>query len=152
MITIAVLVVSSQKMFADLCDYLGEEIVVLHIEGCASIVDFRDVIGKTVKVVMYDGVDDESVETVVRMVKAEALALPHSCDYDLSKCTFEKTVTNTCPTLLVLVVSRLVSNGELNKSAVTISQCIQQHISNPQIIPLLVLLGSGIVNLVVQHS
>ena len=69
------------------------------------------------------------VETVVRRVKAEVLALPRSNDYDLSQFTFEKTVANIYPTLLALV-SQLVSNGELNKSAVTISQCIQQHMSN----------------------
>ena len=62
-------------------------------------------------------------------MKAEVLALPRSNDYDLSQFTFEKTVANTSPTLLALV-SQLVSNGEFNKSAVTISQCIQQHISN----------------------
>ena len=54
------------------------KIVVLHIEGCASIVGFRNV-GKTVKYV-----DDESVDIVVRRMKAEALALPRSNDYDLS--------------------------------------------------------------------
>ena len=58
-----------------------------------------------------------------------ALALTRSNDYDLSQFTFEKTVANTCPTLLALV-SQLVSNGELNKSAVTILQGTQQHISN----------------------
>ena len=62
-------------------------------------------------------------------MKAEVLALPGSNDYNLSQFTFEKTVANTSPTLLALV-SQLVSNGELNKSAVTLSQCIQQHISN----------------------
>ena len=72
---------------------------------------------------IYDGVDDESVETVVRIVKAEVIALPRSSDYDLCQFTFEKTVANTSPNLLALV-SQLVSNGELNKSAVTISQCI----------------------------
>ena len=129
-ITIAVQVVSSQRKKCSLiCDYLGENIVVLHIEGCASIVSFRDVVGKTVKMVKYDGVDDESVETVVRRVKAEVLALPRSNDYGLSQFTFEKTGANTSPALLALV-SQLVSNGELNKSAVIISQCIQQHISN----------------------
>ena len=117
---------TKKKMLANLCDYFGEKIVVLHIEGCASIVGFRDVVGKTVKMVKYDGVDDESVEIVVRRVKAEVLALPRSNDYDLSYFTFEKTIY---PTLLALV-SQLVSNGELNKSAVTTSQCIQQHISN----------------------
>ena len=101
----------------------------IHIEGCASIVGFTDGVGKTVKVVKYDGVDEESVETVVHRLKAEALALHRSYDYDLSQFAFEKTVANTCPTLLALV-SQLVSNGEFNKSAVTISQCIQQHISN----------------------
>ena len=95
----------------------------------ASIVGLRDVVGKTVKMVKYGGVDDDIVETVVRRVKAEALPLPRSNDYDLSQFTFEKIATNTCPTLLALV-SQLVSNGGLNKSALTISQCIQQHISN----------------------
>ena len=118
---------TKNKMLANLCDYFGDNIVVLYIEGCASIVGFRDVVGKTVKMVKYDGVGDESVETVVCRVKAEVLALPRSNDYDLSQ--FEKTVANTSPTLLALV-SQLVSIGELNKSAVTISQCIQQHISN----------------------
>ena len=105
--------VSSLAMLANLCDYFGEEIVVLHIEGCASIVGFTDGVGKTVKVVKYDGVDDESVETVVRRVKAEALALHRSNYYDLSQFTFEMTVANICPTLLALV-SQLVSNGEFN--------------------------------------
>ena len=84
------------------------KIVVLHVEGCASIVGFRDVVGKTVKMVKYDGVDDESVETVVRRVKTEVLALPRSNDYGLSQFTFEKTVAHTAPTLLALV-SQLVS-------------------------------------------
>jgi len=81
---------------------------------------------------IYDGVDDESVVTVIRIVKAEVIALPRSSDYDLSQFTFEKTVANASPTLLALV-SQLVYNGELNISAVTISQCIQQHISNSTI-------------------
>jgi len=79
--------------------------------------------------VKCDGIDDGSVETVVRRVKAAVLALHRSNDYDFSQFTFEKTVANIYPTLLALV-NQLVSNGELNKSAVTISQCIQQHISN----------------------
>ena len=51
----------------------------------------------------YDGVDDESVETVVRRVKAAALAQSRIYDYDLSNFTFEKTVANIYPTLLALV-------------------------------------------------
>jgi len=70
-----------------------------HVTQIAYIVGFRDV-GKPVKMVKYDGVDDDIVETV---------ALPRSNDYDLSQFTFEKIVANTCPTLLALV-SQLVSN------------------------------------------
>ena len=62
------------------CFCFGDEIVVLHIDSCASIVGFRDVVGKTVKVAKYDG--------LVRIVKAAALALRCSCDYDLSQFTF----------------------------------------------------------------
>jgi len=82
---------TTKKMLANLWEYFGEKIADLHSESCTSILGFRDVVGKTVKMVMYDGVDDESVETVVRRVKAEALALPRSNDYDLSQFTFEKT-------------------------------------------------------------
>ena len=38
---------TKKNMLANLCDYFGEKIVVLHIEGCASILGFRDVVGKT---------------------------------------------------------------------------------------------------------
>ena len=100
-----------------------------HVTQIAYIVGFRYVVGKTVKMVKYDGVDDDNVETIVRKVKAEALAIPRSNDYYLSQLTVEKIVANICPTLLALV-SQLVYNGELNKSAVIISHCIQQHISN----------------------
>jgi len=43
-----------------------------HMTQIASIVGLRDVVGKTVKMVKYGGVDDDIVETVVRRVKAEA--------------------------------------------------------------------------------
>ena len=97
-------------------------------------------------------VDDDSVETVVRRVNAEVLALPRSNDFDLNQFTFEKIVANTCPTLLALV-SQLVSNRELNKSTVglTISQCIQQHISNSTNQTKPQLLWSCIINLVVRN-
>ena len=92
---------TKKQMRGNHCDYFGGEIVVLHIEGCASIVGFTDVVGKTVKLFKYDCEDDESVDTVVHRVKA--LALHRSNDYDLSQFTFQKTVANTCPTLLALV-------------------------------------------------
>ena len=97
-----------------------------HVTQIASSVA---IVGKTVKMVKYGGVDDDIVETVVRRVKAEALALPRSNDYYLSQFTFEEIVANTCPTLLAFV-SQLVYTRELNKSAVTMSLCIQQHIYN----------------------
>lgn len=118
---------TKKQMLANLTDHFGDEIVMLHVEGCASILGFRDYIGKSVKLVRDENVNKVHVDSVVRMVKSEVKAASY-CDYDLSEFTFEKTVASSSPTLLALV-SQLVSNGEVNKVSVSITQCIQQHIT-----------------------
>ena len=72
--------------------------------------------------------DDDDIDRVVRRLKAEASNIPLPRDYDLNNFRHEKAVQDTSATLLSLI-SRLVSNGETSKASLTLSQCIQQHIS-----------------------
>ncbi len=46
--------------------------IVLNIEGCASIVGFQDYISTTFKVTKLDSVDEEKEDELVRKIKTEA--------------------------------------------------------------------------------
>ena len=73
--------------------------------------------------------ENDDVAKVVRRVKAEVREIPQPREYyDLSDFTFSKTVADTSETLLRLV-SALVSDGNVTKPSLTISQNMQPHIS-----------------------
>ena len=69
--------------------------------------------------------ENDDVAKVVRRVKAEVREIPLPREYDF---TFSKIVADISETLLRLV-SSLVSDGNVTKPSLTISQTIQQHIS-----------------------
>ena len=121
---------SRKQMLATLVEYFGEEIIILHLEGCSSIVGFRAYVGKTLKVVQQskDPDTEGDVDSLVRRIQGEvnSIALPH--DYDLNSFQYDNIVQDTSASLLTFV-SRLVSDGETSKVSLTLSQCIQQHIS-----------------------
>ena len=119
-----------KQMLLYLTEYFGEEIVVLHLEGCSSVVGFRKFVGKTLKLVKLSETSDvdDDVNRLVRMVKAEVRNIPLHRDYDLTIFQYENTIQDTSPTLLAFV-SSLVSNGETSKPSLALSQCIQQHVN-----------------------
>ena len=120
----------SKQMMANLLDYFDERIVILNSEGCASVVAFRKFITRIMKLVTQTNDDDEKyVDRVVRKVRSEVKAIVKCNDYDLNQFTYTKTCESTSETLLTLI-SQLVSKGEKNKAALTIAQCIQQHITS----------------------
>ena len=47
-----------KQLFTKLVTSLGNDVIVLNIEGCASIVGFREYISKTFKVTKLDSVDE----------------------------------------------------------------------------------------------
>jgi len=49
---------SRRQMFQNLTNYLGNDIVVIRMEGCASVVGFRHLVGKSLKLVEVDSVDE----------------------------------------------------------------------------------------------
>ena len=116
---------TQKQIFTKLGTYLGGDVVIHTIEGCASIVGFRELIGKMLKVTKVDTVDEEKEDALVRKITTEAHGIPcNNRAYDLGDFTHDKTKQQTSATLLRLV-SKLVSKGEVTKASLSLSQSIQ---------------------------
>ena len=61
-----------KQLFTKLVTSLGNDVIVLNIEGCTSIVGFRDYISKTFKLTKLDSVNEEKEDKLVRKNKTEA--------------------------------------------------------------------------------
>ena len=58
-------VLTRKQMFTQLLTHLGDDIIVLHLEGCASVVGFSELVGRIVKVVKVDTVDEEEEDGII---------------------------------------------------------------------------------------
>ena len=91
---------SRKQMLVNLCDYFGDEVVVLSVEGCDTIVGFRMFVAKSLKMAKMSGIgENDDVAKVVRRVKAEVRKIPQPREYDLSDFPFSNTVADTSETL-----------------------------------------------------
>ena len=119
-----------KQMFNKLTKHLGEDIIILRMEGCETVVGFRNFIGKTLKIVKDNSVDEDHVDAVVRLIRNEAKSMQYNNSaYDLSEFTYNKVVENTSATLL-RVISELVANGKVNQKSLSLTQAVQSHITN----------------------
>ena len=55
---------SRQQMLTNLTTHLGDDIVVVHMEGCVSVVGFGEFVGKSLKLVKDTSVVEESIGSV----------------------------------------------------------------------------------------
>ena len=79
---------SRQQMLTNLTTHLGDDIVVVRMEGCVSAVGFRELVGKSLKLVKDESVDEESFGSVIIQVRSEARAVQQSnATYDLGDFT-----------------------------------------------------------------
>ncbi len=119
-----------KQMFSKLAMHLGDNVVVLSIDGCASIIGFREFVGKILKVAKVDTEDEDAEDALARKILAESRDIPFTkTKYDLGNFTHAKTKEHTSATLLRFI-SKLVSTGEVTKASLSLSQSIQQHITN----------------------
>ena len=65
-------------MLSNLTTHLGDDVVVVRVEGCACVVGFKELLGSTLKLVKVDTVDEDSVDAVIRQVGCEAHAVKHN--------------------------------------------------------------------------
>ena len=122
---------SSKHMMSNLSHYYGEQLMILRLEGCANVIGFRRFISRSVKLVAQrdDAQDDEKIEAIVCKIRSGVKVLPKVLNhYDLDQFTYSNTCESTSETLLTRI-SRLVSKEKKNKIALSISQCVQQHIA-----------------------
>ena len=96
-------------MLSKLVTHLRDEIVVLNIDGCASVIGFQEFSGKILKVAKVDSEDDEMEDTLVQKIVTEASKIPSNKDYNLNEFSYIKVKEQTSATLLRLI-SKLVSN------------------------------------------
>ena len=119
-----------KQLLAKLVAHFGDEVVVLKLHGCASIVGFKELVGKMVKIVKVDSMDEDEEDALVRTIAIEARAVPFdNRKYDLGDFTFDKTKEQTSATLLRFI-SKLTSNSEVTKTSLSLAQCIQSCITN----------------------
>ena len=80
-----------KQIFANLVTHFGDDVVVLHMEGCARIVDFREFLRTILNVVEVDAADEDKDDQLVRQITAEVRAIPfHQNTYDLGDFTYDK--------------------------------------------------------------
>ena len=117
-------------MFSNLITHLGDDVVVLSIDGNASVVGFRVFLGNIINFnsSMVDAEDDMIEDTLVRKIINEAHKIPFNNKYDLGDFVHSKVKEQTGTTLL-RVISKLVANGKITKRSLSPSQSIQHHIT-----------------------
>ncbi len=118
-----------RQFLSNVTSYFGDELLILNIEGCESLVGFKASLGKFIKIVKINtsDSDDDQLDKVIRKIRSEVMATPRPGDYNLSAYARHKVIESTSATLLKLV-SSLVSGGAISKPSLTLAQCIQQHI------------------------
>ena len=67
-----VAILTKKQMFTRLVTYLGDDVVVLSIQGCASVVGFREFVGRILKLSTVDTIDEDGEDVLARKITTEA--------------------------------------------------------------------------------
>ena len=112
--------VSRRQFLSNVTAHFGDELLVLHIEGCDSVVGFKASLGKVIKIVKISQSmgDDDELEKLVRKIRSEVMAKPRNVDYKLSDYVHHKVIESISATFRSLV-SSLVSGGAITKPSLT---------------------------------
>lgn len=80
-----------KQMFSKLAMHLGEDVVVLNIDGCASVIGFHEFIGKVMKVAKVDNEDEDPEDALAIKIVVESRNIPFNrAKYELSNFTHAK--------------------------------------------------------------
>lgn len=105
---------------------MQSNLLVIRVEGCATLVGYREAVAKILKVVRMVETDEKCSDSLLRKIKREGRSVKYNnANYDLSEFI---TIKATSLTLLTLI-SNLVSGGEVTKKLLSLSQSIQSHIT-----------------------
>ena len=123
---------SKKHLLIKLKEYFGDDLIELKINGCASLYCFSMFLPYKVSELINDDEDEDEDIMVTKLAKkivAETDAITTSVDYDVREYSTSNMIQNTSKTLLSLI-SILVSKKEVNRKSLSLTQSIQQHITN----------------------
>ena len=109
---------SKKQMIYNINKYVGTEVIIMHIEGCESVLGSVGIMVKLVKTMGGDG--DDELDKLVRHLQTESLATPRPRDYELRNFQYIKFTESTSRTLLRRI-SCLDSGGRITKQALTLA-------------------------------
>ena len=109
--------VSRRQFVSNATAHFGDELLVLQIEGCDSVVGFKASLRKVIKIVkISQGMgDDDELEKLVRQIRKELMAKPRNVVYALSDCVRHKVIESTSATLVRLVSSAYLEVRSLSR-------------------------------------
>lgn len=115
-------------MILMLRNHYGKKLVLMNIEGCASLLCLKKFVPYNLKLTQDQSDEEIQMNKLIHQIKTEATSLPKQTDYDLLSSNLSQTVDNTSSTLLSLV-SKLVLKGKTSKASLSLAQSIQSHIT-----------------------
>ena len=111
-------------MFTNLATHFGDNVIVLSIEGCASVIGFHELLGKMIKVAKLDTQDEDKEDVLVRQIKMEARHMStDNKNYALEDFTYAKTMDQ-----LAQLCSDL-SRRKVTKASLSLSHSVQYGIT-----------------------
>ena len=70
-------------MFANLCEYFGNDVVVLKMESYETLIGFKQYISKTLKIAKQTKANaEDEVDVISRVIKSEISCIPKPKDYE----------------------------------------------------------------------
>ena len=117
-----------RRLATKLSTHFGNELVVMRIDGCASLLCFRQYVPFHLNADVADGIDDNVVEQLAEQIRLEVKSIPIQKNYDITSFTYASAIEGTSNTLLSLI-ARLVSDGAVTKVSLSLAQSIQQHVA-----------------------
>ena len=117
-----------RRLATKLSTHFGNELVVMQIDGCASLLCFRQYVPFHLNADVADGIDDNVLEQLTEQIRQEVKSIPIQKNYDISSFTYASAVEGTSNTLLSLI-ARLVSDGAVTKTSLSLAQSIQHHVA-----------------------
>ena len=118
---------SRRQFIRNLISHLGSDVVEMKMNGCASLVAFKQYI--PYKLCKVGNEEDGSIDNVVEQIRKEVKEIVPPKGYDMGQFDKSTSIKATSPTLLTLI-SRLISNDDITRRSHSIAQTIQTQISN----------------------
>ena len=96
----------------------------MRIDGCASLLCFRQYVPFHLNADVADGIDDNVVEQLAEQIRLEVKSIPIQKNYDITSFTYASAIEGTSNTLLSFI-ARPVSDGAVTKVLLCLAQSFQ---------------------------